>query len=184
MQDYAKQGNAEEWRPVIGFEKWYEVSTLGTIRRSTDGLRRGIKAGFVVKQHVIKSGYIIVGLHNRDTRKTHSLQVHNVVTAAFLGPKPKGIQVNHIDGNKQNAALSNLEYVTGGDNQRHAYCLGLMKKSLNPSLVREIRLYQGRLSSPATAAIFGVSATTVQYIWRRVYWSTVDDYDPVDFCNF
>jgi hypothetical protein len=174
----------EEWKPVVGFEKYYQVSRDGAIRRSVDGQRRGIKAGFILKSHITGSGYPFVGLYDRETGRTHSTLVHNIVTAAFLGPKPTGLQVNHIDGNKQNPALPNLEYVTAGDNQRHAFCLGLMKKSLNPTLVREIRLYEGRISSRAAAAIFGVSPATIQYIWRRVYWATVEDYDPVDFLNF
>jgi len=62
--------------------------------------------------------------------------------------------------------------------------MGLMKKKLNPTLVREIRLYEGKLSSKAAAAVFGVSPATIQYIWRRVYWASVEDYDPVDFLNF
>lgn len=176
--------STEEWKPVVGYEHWYEVSSYGRVRRNSDGLRRGIKAGHVIKQHPNGSGYPIVCLYNRDTKHSLSKVVHNIVTEAFIGPKPPGLQVNHIDGNKWNAAAANLEYVTGGDNQRHAFCLGLMKKSLNPSLVREIRLYEGKLSSRAVAAIFGIAPPTVQYIWRRVYWSTVEDYDPIDFLNF
>lgn len=174
----------EEWKPVVGYEEYYEVSSLGKVRRSCDGQRRGIKAGFELKPHLSGSGYLFVGLYNRDTKKTHSTLLHNVVTAAFLGPKPPGIQVNHIDGNKLNPALSNLEYLTGGDNQRHAFQLGLMKKALSTAQVREIRLYEGKLSSRAIAAIFGISPTTVQYIWKRVYWANLEDYDPVDYLNF
>jgi hypothetical protein len=184
MQEASGECNAEEWRPVVGYEDWYEVSTQGRVRRSVDGLRRGIKAGYVLQPRPTDQGYPFVGLYSRDKKVSRSTLVHNVVTAAFLGPKPPDMQVNHIDGNKLNARLGNLEYVTGSDNQRHAYCLGLMKKKLNPSLVREIRLYEGKHSSAATGAVFGLSATTVQYVWRRVYWSTVEDYDPVDFLNF
>lgn len=174
----------EEWNPVVGYEKHYAVSDQGKVRRITDGLRRGVKAGFELKPNLTGKGYLFVRLYDRDTKRTRSTLLHNIVTAAFLGPKPQGMQVNHIDGNKLNPSLSNLEYVTAGDNQRHAYCTGLMKRSLNPTLVREIRLYEGRVTSKAAAAIFGVSSTTIQYIWRRVYWPAVEDYDPVDFLNF
>ena len=184
MIDTFCAGATEEWRPVVGFEKYYEVSSLGRVRRSIDGLRRGIKAGFVLTTNVTKPGYPFVRLYDRDAKRTYSLVVHNLVTAAFLGPKPKGIQVNHVDGDKLNPAVKNLEYVTAGDNQRHAFCLGLMHKKLTPSLVREIRTWQGRIGSRAVAAVYGLSSPTVQYIWRRVYWATVEDYDPVDCLNF
>jgi hypothetical protein len=47
--------------------------------------------------------------------------VHRLVMAAFVGPLPRGHQVNHKDGNKQNNVLSNLEYVTPQQDARHKY---------------------------------------------------------------
>lgn len=164
----------EEWKPVVGFENHYEVSSLGAIRRLTDGLRRGIKAGFVIKQHVIKSGYVIVGLYNRDTGKRHSLQVHNIVTAAFLGPKPRGMQVNHIDGNKQNRAASNFEYVTASENQCHANRIGLRVKKLSPDKVREMRLLDGTMSYVQMGKLFEVSDETARQTCHRTRWGHID----------
>jgi len=85
----------EDWKPVVGYQKWYEVSDLGRVRRCTDAMRRGIKAGYLLKQRPTGRGYLFVGLYNRDTKVTRSTLVHNIVTAAFLGPKPPGMQVNH-----------------------------------------------------------------------------------------
>jgi hypothetical protein len=50
--------------------------------------------------------------------------VHHLVAAAFLGPKPDGAEVNHKDCDKTNNALSNLEYVSRGENIAHALANG------------------------------------------------------------
>lgn len=53
--------------------------------------------------------------------------MHKLVAEVFLGSRPPGMQVDHIDGNKRNNAASNLEYVTGKESMRRAYRLGLVK---------------------------------------------------------
>jgi len=139
MQDANPESNGEEWRPVVGYERYYEVSSLGLVRRSCDGIRRGIKAGYIMKPKPTGGNYPFVGLYHREKKTTHSTLVHNIVTSAFLGPKPPGIQVNHLDGNKWNSRLDNLEYVTASENQCHANRIGLRVKKLTPEKVRELR---------------------------------------------
>lgn len=121
----------EEWRPVPGFEG-YEASTLGRIRsvpRSVEYTSRwGTKsnrqlAGKILKTFPHGGGYRLVtpcigGKHVQAT-------AHAMVAAAFLGERPEGMDVNHIDGDKANNVPSNLEYVTRKDNMRHARETGL-----------------------------------------------------------
>lgn len=100
----------ENWKDVIGFEDYYEVSDLGRVRNK--------KTGRILKQRTReKKGYMSLELQKggRETRK--AFLVHRLVAAAFLGESL--LQVNHKDFNKKNNELSNLEYVTAKDNVRH-----------------------------------------------------------------
>lgn len=110
---------AEEWRPVVGYEGRYEVSNRGRLR--------GPHWGVVKARN--NRGYRAVTLVDspHGGRKTYS--VHRLVMAAFVGPCPVDKQVNHIDGNKSNNYIENLEYVTQTENVRHALALSGGKRA-------------------------------------------------------
>lgn len=110
----------EEWRVIPG--ELYEVSTSGVIRRAVDTC--GTRAGRIVKPIAGATGYAQVSLcaPKRSPRRAY---VHRLVLEAFVGPCPDGHVVNHRDGDKQNNALANLEYVTRAQNARHAIETGL-----------------------------------------------------------
>ena len=108
----------EVWKPISGFEKHYEVSNLGRVKRLT-----GFSAGQCLRPGISGTKYPNVVLHVHNKRNTR--RIHLLVAEAFLGPRPKGYEVNHKDGNKQNAAASNLEYVTPSENHLHAFRIGL-----------------------------------------------------------
>lgn len=112
--------SSEEWRPVVGYEEHYAISSLGRVKRiaGSRGLLRRNKE-HVMSPHITWHGYLQVTLC-RGNEKTHP-QVHTLVAAAFIGPRPEAYQVNHIDGDKTHSAPENLEYVTAGDNMRHAF---------------------------------------------------------------
>lgn len=101
----------ELWRPVVGYEGWYEVSDQGRVRRVFSPLK---------PQCGGTAGYPSVILSVRGA--VRRLMVHRLVAEAFLGPCPPGHQVNHKDTNRRNARLDNLEYSTPSNNLRHAYC--------------------------------------------------------------
>jgi len=113
----------EKWRPVHGYEGWYEVSTLGRVRRVAPGAHT--RAGKVLKPCDKGSGYMRVTLHSGSGGATRTIAIARLVTDAFLGSRPANMEVNHIDGDKGNNAVLNLEYVTRGDNIRHAFRTGL-----------------------------------------------------------
>ena len=108
----------ELWKPIINFEN-YLVSNKGRVKNKNSHK--------ILKLKINKYGYETVCLFKNGFRKYP--QVHRLVAIAYL--KEKDIsknQVNHIDGNKLNNNLENLEWVTGSENQKHSYQNGLQKK--------------------------------------------------------
>lgn len=95
-----------EWRPVVGFEDCYEVSSVGEVRRTAPG--SGTRVGRVLNPMTDYKGYLYVRLGGRVHR------VHRVVAAAFFGPSD--MLVRHLDGNPLNNSLSNLRYGTPLEN--------------------------------------------------------------------
>lgn len=115
------RAKGEVWKPVAGYEGLYEVSNIGRVR----GIRRSGCTGEPLKGQIDIHGYVDVMLRGNKTYK--HWKVHRLVAIAFI-PNPEGKRtVNHIDGNKQNNNVENLEWMTHGENHRHAYRIGLKK---------------------------------------------------------
>ena len=107
----------EQWRP-IGLMP-YEASTEGRIRRI--GRARPMRQSAV-------HGYLKVSLTIDGGELTRT--VHTLVARAFLGERPLGMQVDHLDCNKRNNRPSNLQYVTAAENSRRAASNGLSASGL------------------------------------------------------
>ncbi|CAM8225625.1 NUMOD4 motif-containing HNH endonuclease [Enterobacter rongchengensis] len=109
--------------PIDGYEGFYTVSESGLItslaRLTSDG--RNIKER-VLKPRTVR-GYAHVTLCNENGCK--QLSVHRIVASHFLGSGAEGEVVNHIDGDKLNNTVSNLEWCTHSDNNIHALTHGL-----------------------------------------------------------
>ena len=98
----------ETFVKIEGFEK-YEVSNLGKVRN--------IKSGRMLKPHLNHNGYLKHHLYRHDKQK--ELFLHRILAIAFIDNPGKKPQVNHIDENKLNNDLSNLEWCTGRENLVH-----------------------------------------------------------------
>lgn len=113
----------ELWKDIPGFEDRYQVSSLGNIRSIQDN-----KGNVICKPRatwVSSKGYVYVQLFIKDVR--HNVSVHHAVASAFI-PNPENKKtVNHIDGNKLNNHLTNLEWATYSENLKHAHATGLKK---------------------------------------------------------
>lgn len=107
----------ETWLPVREFPKHYEISNLGRLRRVKP--YNGNGRGHIRKPHIAKNGYVVYLLSIDQAVFLRS--AHRMVADAFIGPIPAGMQVNHIDGNKANPAVDNLEIVTNSENRSHSY---------------------------------------------------------------
>lgn len=111
----------EIWRPIKGYEGYYEVSSHGRVRsldryvNSWQGLK--LRKGRILKHDASCCGYIMV-LLCKDDRHSHKL-VHRLMAQAFIPNPENKPQVNHIDEVKSNNYVSNLEWVTPGENINH-----------------------------------------------------------------
>lgn len=106
----------ERWLPVVGFEESHEVSDAGQVRSidRTNMLGKRLK-GHPVKQRVNpNTGYPMVALQSEGKRVTRA--VHRLVSEAFIGPLPDGMETCHWDGDKTNNRAENLRYDTRGSN--------------------------------------------------------------------
>lgn len=114
----------EIWMPILGYEEFYWVSNLGRIRslprtiRDKKGRIYNLK-GRIIKPHIDKrpgKGYYRVQLWKNQNYKEY--QVSRLVWAAFNGPIPEGMQINHNDEDKTNNVLQNLSLMTSSENNR------------------------------------------------------------------
>lgn len=116
-----------EWSKIVGYEDIYEVSTLGDIKSiSRDSKNNRNKYTVYLSKQIGNNGYLHVGLTDiNGIRKNYD--VHRLVATAFINNADRLEQVNHIDGNKENNNYLNLEWVTRGENMKHAYNIGLQQ---------------------------------------------------------
>lgn len=167
----------ETWREVDGFGGLYEVSDLGNVRSVDRRTRDGrFWKGRSLGKYTAGSGYKSVvlsvdGVYHRE-------YIHRLVAKAFI-PNPYGKpEVNHIDGDKTNNCVGNLEWVTKSENGLHSYrvlgrkpsCNGKGKPSgrrkLTDSQVAFIR--QSKESNKALARKFCVSDAVIRSVraWK------------------
>ena len=104
-----EQSIHEHWVPAYGYERDYEVSSLGRVRRTT-----GQTAGRVLRAYPKRDRYLYVGL-SRDGH-TRSIPVHRLVLESHVSPRPEGMHACHEDGDRRNPALSNLRWDTPSAN--------------------------------------------------------------------
>ena len=81
-----------------------------------------------------KDGYYRVILSDNSNKKY--IKIHQIVVNQFLGGCPKNMVINHIDGDKHNNSVNNLEIVTNKENIQHAWRTGLTNKENNPNRLK------------------------------------------------
>lgn len=156
-----------EWRPTREVPG-YEVSDSGQVRHAIKGTIKGAPIG--------RQGYRVVNLWHGG--KGRVCYVHSLVAEAFIGPRPAGLSVNHVDGNKLNNSPENLEYLSLSDNSKHQARIGLGARGerhghskLNTAQVLEIRRRAAAgEGNTALAREFGLRDSTVCQIKKRLRW--------------
>lgn len=173
---------AEVWKPVVGFEGYYEVSDAGRIRSVTRKCSNGTTWPGRVREPVAqgKYGHLAVMLY-RDCRATKRY-VHRAVLDAFIGPCPDGAEACHNDGDPTNNALTNLRWDTRKSNMADKRLHGTDQRGeqipsakLTEARVRELRSAQtSGVSYSKLCEQFGISLGAVHKIVRRITWAHVE----------
>lgn len=114
----------EVWKDIAGYEGLYQISNLGNVQ-SMDYNHTGNPQKLSIKNH--HSGYKMVMLCKNGVNKNKN--IHTLVATAFIDNPEQKPCVNHIDGNKGNNHVSNLEWVTRKENTNHAIKTNLRKDS-------------------------------------------------------
>ena len=116
----------EIWKDVVGYEGLYKISNLGNVLST----RRNYSKGCKYLTPFENGGYDRVTLVVNSKHK--NLLVHRLVAEAFIPNPEQKEAVNHIDGNKKNNTVDNLEWVTKQENTIHAINIGLRPPSAPP----------------------------------------------------
>ena len=117
----------EIWKDIPGYDGYYQISNFGNIRSRVIRGHGGISSSMhLIRPSINKFGYYVVTFSVNKKRKTY--RVNRLVISAFIGIE-EGKDVNHIDGDKLNNQLSNLEWCTRSENMHHAYNSGLVSRN-------------------------------------------------------
>jgi hypothetical protein len=172
----------EIFMDVVGYEGHYQISNLGRVKSldkkivySNGGVR--IHKGKILCQSK-RGEYYKVTLTDQISRKT--ISNHRLVCDAFL-PNPKNLpQVNHIDGNKLNNNLNNLEWVCAKINKIHSYEIGLSPKGqthyktkLSRNDASCIKYGYDGFSQKEIARIYNIKQSTVSAIRKGRNWKHI-----------
>lgn len=161
------------WRPVPGFEGWYEASDLGRVR-SVERLvvdshgRRRLYPSKVLTPKVRKNGYLEVPLRRNGSAK-HK-RVHQLVMLAFVGECPEGMEVRHADRNRSNCRLDNLSYGTHLENMADQAAHGTHRNTVKTHCKRNHKLISPNLVEghlPLRDCLSCNRATSYRYMCRR-----------------
>lgn len=157
----------EIWKNVVGYEGLYQVSSFGRVK-SLDRNKWHGSGWYILKGRVLKScnssnGYLLVGLYKKS--RITGKRVHQLVAESFKNHKPNGhkIVINHIDFNRENNHVSNLEIVTSRVNgdQKHlrssskhtgVCCVEVQKKWVSQIRVNGKIIYLGRFDNEKEAS--------------------------------
>lgn len=156
----------EIWKDVKGFEGLYQVSNIGNVRRKKHLLFKTLRNYYGVK----------LCKNNIKCFK----YIHRLVAEAFIPNPDNKPQVNHIDGNKLNNNVNNLEWVTISENGKHAYKIGLEKPTrISPVLQYDLKgnfikeyvsikeaKKENKKCSKISACCQGKRKTAGGYVWK------------------
>lgn len=169
---------SEQWKPVVGFEGFYEVSDLGRLRSVPKCDSKGRHIRGKILKHPARFG----GRYIRTLFRVHKVRsyrtLHHLVLEAFVGPRPIGMHGCHNDGDTNNNALSNLRWDSARNNQRDKIQHGTIArgerngwaKLTEQDILLARQLYASGVGPTAVAERLGISRKHAQEIKRKDVW--------------
>ena len=156
----------------IPIEKNYEISP--------DGIIRNIKTKKIKSQYIGSTGYYMITISHNNKSKPH--RVHRLLMITYKENPKNYKEINHIDGNKLNNSIDNLEWCDHLANMKHAFMMGLTNNTGEKNGMAKLRsenipvirkLLNDGLSQYKIAKIFNVSRSTIMNIKNRGQWKHV-----------
>jgi hypothetical protein len=175
----------ENWKPIIGYEELYEVSSWGRVRSLPTYVNhhygKRLRKSKIKTVAIYTTGYYTTNLWKDN--KLRVIKVHREMAKVFI-PNPENKRtVNHKDGNKLNNHISNLEWNTHKENCQHAFDTGLHISSkgencstskLTDQDVREIKiLSENGIRHRTLSKIFEVHESHISLIVNNIGWKHI-----------
>jgi len=167
----------EVWKDVPNYEGLYQVSSFGRVRSLP---RKHSPTIRIMKLMVNSRGYLVIILSKYGVKK--GFKLHRLIAEAFIPNSYSKPQVNHIDGDKRNNSLSNLEWCTSSENIRHAFDTGLKfackgedhgRSTLTRDQAEEIKYEHKDLSVIQIAELYGITRGAIYHIRKGRTWSHI-----------
>jgi hypothetical protein len=175
----------ELWKP-IEYNPYMLISSKGRIKRLPHGKEKGrIQEDFFKD----RDGYCRVNVLNKDGKYTN-LPIHRLVALAFIENPDNKPHVNHIDGDRTNNTVENLEWVTPRENVLHSFKFGNRKickevprtTILTDYQVSQIEFLRQYYSLNQLSKLFNISYTTLKNIvHKRKQCERLDNQQPSNY---
>lgn len=171
---------AEIWKPVVGCENAYEVSSLGRIRslyREVKTIRYNREYKVIIAEQLLtlcdkKSPPNFV-VHLRYPNKT--VYVHAIVARAFYGERPNGYEIRHLNCNNYDNRVENIAYGSRRENSLDVWRNNRFRKLTKDDVICMRKAFSEGRKSKEISKIYGVSVSTVNRIKRGVTFSWLNE---------
>lgn len=134
-----------EWKDIKGYEGLYQVSNTGLVRSVSHQARNNINGGIrqtkgkILSPYKMPNGYLQVQLCKNNKRTKH--YIHRLVADAYIDNFNRLSEVNHLDGNKDNNGIENLEWISHKNNQIHMVKNHLTRRAKPVICVKTGKIY-------------------------------------------
>ena len=163
----------EVWKDVIGYEGLYQVSNFGNVKSLGNEFSRKER---LLKLSPQSKGYLTVVLQKNATRKM--ILVHRLVSEHFIDNPEYKLQVNHLNGDKTDNVIENLEWVSHRENLDHAIKNNLTLKGeenrnsklKDVDVIKIHSMLQNGITTKELSETYNVSYSTIDGIRTNRYW--------------